>query len=117
MKLKIVQIVDRGKPFYERLHISVLAQSNLNFYAVFDTVRVEQNSIVSTPRMTYWFPTVLVNPGDAVFLFTGPGKNSTERRRDGGTNHYFYWAQPKTIWDNPSSCAVLLEIVDWETSP
>ena len=115
MVLKIVGIVDRGVTGAERLHISVLADANLNYYAIFDTEYIGDD-IAPIPKRAYWFGDYSVRAGDHVILYTKPGEQSTRKRADGGTNHFFYWGLPKTIWGNRTSCAVLLEISNWQTS-
>lgn len=116
MRLKIVSIIDRGVPNQERLHLSVLAAANLNFYAVFDTTKIDNNTVVAIPRRAYWFTEHVVSPGDHVILYTKAGTESVSRRTDGYSNHFFYWGLRNTIWGDPKSCAVLVEISNWETS-
>ncbi len=117
MKLKIITIVDRGVPSRERLHVSVLADANLNFYAVFDTQYTDDTGeIVAIPKRAYWFTDYPVKAGDHVILYTKPGKDSVGERTDGHKNHFFHWGLRAPIWGSPEACAVLLEIADWETS-
>jgi hypothetical protein len=115
--LKIVGIIDRGIPGKERLHLSAVANVNLNYYAVFDTVYMGPDAIETIPLRAYWFANYEVRAGDHVILYTRPGEQSTKLRNDGFTNHFFYWGLERPIWKAPSSCAVLLEISNWETSP
>jgi hypothetical protein len=117
MKLKIIQIIDRGVPQKERLHMSVLADANLTNYAVIDTARVESTKIAAGSRRVYWFFDKKVRAGDSVILFSGPGTNISQPRADGANNHFYYWGFKETIWGDPLSCAVLLELNSWETSP
>ncbi len=117
MRLKIIQIMDRGVPGKECLHIAVQLPVDLHFYAVFDTARIGGGLISQFPAHTYWFQQQAVQPGDNVILYTGPGPHSFNKRADGGTNYFFYWGLDSTIWHEPSSCAVVLEVNKWETSP
>ena len=116
MRLKIIRIVERGVPGRERLHLSVLANTNLTSYAVFDTSYIGQD-IVVIPKRAYWFTDYLVKAGDHVIVYTCDGTNSTGKRKDGFTNHFFYWGLNQPLWGKSGACAVLLEISDWETSP
>lgn len=115
MNLRIVTVADRGVANRERLHLSVLAGANLSFYAVFESVR-QGNGITIGARRGYWFPAFVLKPGDNVVLYTGLGADITRPRKDGGTDYFFYWGMPETLWADPLSCAVLLEIANWETS-
>jgi|ERR1700693_2181989 len=116
MKVKIVRLVDRGVANKERVHLSVLADTNLTYYAVFDTERTAGGGIVATPKHVHWFTDTPVKAGDQVILYTGPGTKAVSPRSDGLTNHFFHWGQKNTLWNKPSDCVVLLEISTWETS-
>jgi hypothetical protein len=115
MKLKISGIFARGVPYQERLQITVLANTSLNYYVVFDTVYIG-NTVSAAPKHVLWFNEYWVKAGDIVVLYTSPGKFSAEKRPDGGTNHFLYWGHQNTLWNHPDGCAVLLEINTWETS-
>jgi hypothetical protein len=56
-----------------------------------------------------------VKPGDWIILYTGAGSYSAEKRPDGGTNHFFHWGLPHTLWASPISCAILCEMSNWAT--
>ena len=100
----------------ERLHLQVLAETNLNFYVVFNTVYVNPNGISTNPKNVYWFPQTIVKPGDQVVLYSGFGQNKVEPATDKTKNYFFYWGQPNTLWTNRGDCAVLLELNNWQTS-
>lgn len=117
MRLKIIEIASRGVPGEECLHLAVQAAVDLNFYAVFDTARIGGGLISRFSAHTYWFQPQAVMPGDTVTLYTGPGANSFAKLPGGATAYSFYWGLSSTIWNDPSSCAVLLEVNQWQTSP
>jgi hypothetical protein len=117
MKLQIVSIADKGVANKERLHLNVIAEANLYFYVVFATIYNNPQSISSSPKQTYWFPSTLVKPGEQVMLYSGFGQNRSEPAQGGKTNHFFYWGQKETLWGNYGDCAVLLELNSWQTSP
>ena len=104
-------------PGKECLHLAVQTPVDLNFYVVLDTARIGGGLISQAPRHTYWFQRQPVSPGDRVILYTGPGGNSFARGEDGGTIYSFYWGLDATLWNDPSSCAALLEVNRWQTSP
>lgn len=110
-------IADRGQPNRERLHISVLAEANLIYYVVFDTVSAPGGLIIANPKRAYWFTDHPVRAGDNVLLYTGHGANTVNVRPDGGTNHFFYWGSSQVLWGHPSARVVLLELSSWETFP
>jgi hypothetical protein len=115
-RLTIIEIYDRGVANKERLHMSVSVESNLAFYAVLASAYgPNRQTVLAGSRLAYWFNPYIVKPGDWVILYTGPGPYTTAKRTDGGTNHFFYWGLPETVWHNPESCAVLLELNTWMT--
>lgn len=115
MRLKIVRIADRGVPNAERLHISVLADSNACFYAVFGTFAISPTVVRALPAFAYWFTNAPLRAGDNVILYSCPGVPSNRQRPDGNTDHFFFCGLPQTIWGDPNSRAVLIEINAWET--
>lgn len=116
MNVKIVRTIDRGVASKERIHLSVLADTNLSFYAVFDTELLATGRVVAIPKHAYWFSDTPVKAGDHVILYTGPGKESVSKRNDGSTNYFFHWGMKNTLWSRATDCAVLLQIDEWETS-
>jgi hypothetical protein len=115
MRIKLVGITDRGIPSRERLHLSVFAPSNLINYVVFGTRKVSANTVKTPPDFAYWFADMPVYPGDQIVLYTGTGQNNVERRTDGSWNRFVFWGLASPIWAAPESCAVLLEINEWDT--
>ena len=117
MRVRIVNITDRGVAYQERLHLSVWAPSNLVNYAVFVSRKIAPTTIKTPPDYAYWFMNTPVYPGDQIVLYTGTGQNTSEQRQDGRWNRFFYWGLSHTVWHDPQSCAVLLEINEWDTKP
>lgn len=116
MRLQIVAIGNRGSANQERVHLRVLADTNLSYYVVLDTTYVTPTAISNLLRHAYWFPSHQVKAGDNVVLYTGVGVNMSLTNPLGGTNHFFYWGLRETVWNNTGDCAVLMELSTWETS-
>ena len=117
MKLQIVRIAERGLPNKERLHLSVLQETNLSYYVVLLSRYINQNAVANGNLAAFWFPNQHVKPGDQIVLCSGSGTYTARSGPDGSTVHFFYWGQSKTVWNNPSDCAVVIEAGDWITSP
>ena len=117
MKLQIVRIAERGLANKERLHLSVLQETNLSYYAVLLSRYVTPASIANGSLAGFWFPNQLVRAGDQVILFSGPGTQTAQRQANGTTIHFFYWGLPNTVWNHSSNCAVVIEVANWVTSP
>lgn len=118
MRLSIAGILDRGVSNKERVALTVAVESNLAYYAVILSSYLPGRQQIHSERLSvYWFSPAIVKPGDFVILYTGPGRNAPESRPDGGTNHFYHWGLPNTVFNNSESCAILLEISTWITSP
>lgn len=115
MNLQLIGISDRGVANKERLEISVLVDTNLYYYVVFDTRYSTPLAVNNIPELAFWFTSFPVKAGDRVVLFTGQGQQISIPVL-GQTIHYFFWGQPTTLWNNTGDCAVLLEISSWQTS-
>ena len=117
MRLRIVSIADRGIAQNERLHLSVLADTNLVNYVVLDTIKISSTAISTSPKHVFWLPSYPVKPGDNVVIYTRAGVQNNLRRRDGGADHFFFWGLDRAVWGDSNACAVVLELNDWATSP
>ena len=117
MKLQILTIADRGIANQERLHIVALADTDLSFYAALLSVQLQTDRVAAGLRTAYWFGPRPVKAGDHIVLYSGPGRDRSEGRPDGRTNHFYHWGFTNTGWGNAAACAVLLEVADWQTSP
>lgn len=116
MRVRLVQIADRGIANQERVHLSVLQDATLAFYVVLATYFSPPDRVMPGTVAAYWFPTQLVKPGDQVVLFTGAGTPQSRREPNGTTTHFYYWGMSKTLFNHPNARAVLVEAENWSTS-
>jgi hypothetical protein len=117
MRLSIAGIFDRGVPNKERIGLTVAVEANLSFYGLLLTSYAPGGQTISAGSISaYWFPPGIVKPGDFVIIYTGAGTNTTEQRQGGGTNYFFHWGLPRTVFEKSEVCAVLFELASWATS-
>jgi len=116
MKIEIVKIIDRGLANKERLWLKVVANTNLQYYIVFDTTYTSPNSISNLQRHAYWFKSKEVKAGDYVVLYTKQGTPSEVVGENGTKTHFLFWGLDRTIWNDTGDCAVLFEVNSWQTS-
>jgi hypothetical protein len=116
MRITGLTIADRGIPNRERVYFSLLVPGNLVNYGVFQTVKVNAGQVRALPSLAFWFTDRIAQAGDGVILYTCPGSDLKHLRPDGKANHFFYWGQKKTIFNNADACAVVFQIEDWTTS-
>jgi hypothetical protein len=119
MRLSIAGIFDRGIANKERIALSVGVEAQLSFYVILlSRYNIGRQTIMSGNLASYWFPPSVVKPGDFVILYTGAGANAREPRAgSASTNHFLHWGQRNTIFNDSETCAVLLELTTWSTSP
>ena len=117
MKLQIIRVVDRGKQNQERLHLSVLQETDLSYYAVLLSRYITPTSIANGNLAAFWFSAQPVRPGDQIILFSGPGSPTSRVQTNGNTAYFYYWGLKNTVWNYPANCAVVIEVADWATSP
>jgi len=117
MKLQVVQILDRGLPNKERLYLHALQDTILSNYIVLSSRHVgfPSTGVMNGGMAAFWFPTKPVQAGDQIVLQTGSG-NPTTQNQLGTSIHYFFWNLPATIWNDPASCAVVIETTEWASS-
>ena len=116
MNVTSVQILNRGIANKECLYFKVLTAFNLAYLVAFETSYISQQAVVNAGRRSYWFPSKIVKPGDHVFLYTSPGANGETLHTDGTTILSFYWGFTETIWNQPTSCALVFEITSWQAT-
>ena len=118
MRLRIVTVADPGVPNQERLHLSVLVDAQLEYYVVLRSFTVPGQAFALVSAGTapaFWFPSRPVKAGDNVVLYTGSGMMTSNVRPDGGTDHFFYWGMPQTLFHDPNACVVLTELNWWQS--
>jgi|HubBroStandDraft_4_1064222.scaffolds.fasta_scaffold317462_2 hypothetical protein len=109
--LQFLGIFERGVPYKERIHFQASTPLNLAYYAVLHSTAQGQG-VASGGHPCFWFPTLQLMGGEIVVLFTGPNMNPTNVSPSGRT---FFWGHPKTIFNSPSDCVVVMQLVTWQT--
>jgi hypothetical protein len=116
MKLEIVQILDRGKPADERLHLRALTDCDLKYFLVFATKYSNPTAVLTNPKFVHWFKTKPIKAGDTVVLYTKNGVASETLNPSGVTSHFLFWGLNSPIWIAPEDCAIVMEINTWATT-
>lgn len=109
-------ILERGIPNKERVHLKFAMRTFLSYYTVFLNHVAANNMVASGHLSAYWFPSIEIQPGDEVLLYSCGGTPSSAPGPDGGTVYKFYWGFPQTLWHEPRNVVVLAELTGWETS-
>lgn len=113
--LRLVRILDRGHANKERIHLEAVRDCDTSYFVVLQADQLSENTITAGSLIAYWFEPVAVRAGDYVILYTKTGTYSKNTRNDGHENHFFYWGQKSTMFNNPSKRIVLMELNTWVT--
>ena len=76
-ELSIVGVFDRGVPNQERIVIRVNEPVNLGQYGIMIGIRAWSGFGIPIRDNFLWFGDGIVNRGDWIFIYTGPGKAQT----------------------------------------
>jgi hypothetical protein len=117
MKVVLLGIFDRGVLANERVHLRALSDIDLNYYAVFDTQRVDADRIFLNQKTCYWFGAKQIKARDNIVLYTRTGVPNIETRNDGSIYHFFFRGLNQPLYSNPNDCTAIIEINSWISSP
>lgn len=109
MKVGIKYIKDFGNPEKERVVFKIDTATNLGFYVVAQSIKVQDNAISSNIKNTYWFPDQELKVGDLVVLYTKKGEKKSVLNKDGSMTYFFYWGLEEPLSSINKSCVVLFE--------
>lgn len=114
MKMRLRSYGDEGNLSEERIGFQVLRDCNLKFFVVYHT-NITDGGFYNRPSDVFWFYPKDVKAGDEVVLYTKEGTDSSEKKADGHTIHFFYWGLNSPIIVK-GDCIVLSEVEDWSVT-
>lgn len=110
-ELIVSGVYDRGTPNQERVVLYANQTVNLGQYGLMVGVRAAGNSAFPVRDNLLWFGDGLVNKGDWIFVYTGPGEPrattlpNTEERL-----YSIHWGRDKTIFHHPDLVPILFRV-------
>ncbi|WP_087138724.1 hypothetical protein [Brevundimonas diminuta] len=116
MNLKILSIYEKGNSSKEYVLLEVIADCNLDYYAIADTTYTGEGKISNRLRHFYWFASKAVNKGERLVLRTGKGKNDTYKTDAGKTVHRFFWGLGSPVWNDDGDAALLIQMKTWKAT-
>lgn len=110
-ELTVVGTFDRGVPNQERIVLRVNEILDLGQYGVMIGVRASAGSAIPVHDNLFWFGDGIVNPGDWLFIYTGPGtpKFSTLPK---STDRMFtvHWGRATTLFESQELVPILFRV-------
>jgi len=111
LELRVSGVYDRGIPNQERVVLYANQTVNLGQYGLMVGVRAAGNSAFPVRDNLLWFGDGVVNKGDWIFIYTGPGvpraitlPNTEERL------YSIHWGRDKTIFQHPDVVPILFRV-------
>jgi hypothetical protein len=114
MIFNISGISDPGNLAKERLVLKVVADGDLNDYAVFRAFSHEKTVLSGNIPNAFWFSPVKLEVGDLVVLYTKGGTDSEKRLPSGRMTYFFYWGLDEPIWESSEYSAVVVQTESWK---
>ena len=108
-ELSIVGVFDRGAANNERIVIRANNQTDMGQFGLVLGIRTENNAAAPINDCFFWFGNGFVQPGDLIFVYTGPGSPVTSSLPDGRTKTYsMHWGRETTVLQNLEVVPMLL---------
>lgn len=115
MSLNLIAVENAKTPDEEFVILKVTARVNLKNYAIVDRTFVIGEKVSNEFRHVFFFPDLIVEKDDAIFLCTGIGKYD-KAIDNNSTIHLFYWQSDKCVWnDNGNDRASLIRFTPIKT--
>jgi hypothetical protein len=114
MALKLTQLAKGDANKDEHVVLDVIADCDLNYFAVADTTYFNDGKISSKLRHFHWFAPKKVSEGDKIALYT---KKGVDREQMVGNVrwHVIFWGLDSKVWNNDTDAAVVLSLKTWST--
>ncbi|WKZ33090.1 MAG: hypothetical protein QY316_01390 [Thermodesulfobacteriota bacterium] len=100
-EIKTVDVYDRGIANQERIVLYINENLNLGQYGIMLGIRAGNGSAFPIRDNLFWFGDGIVNKGDWIYIYTGPGQPTVTPLPN--TNEKLYsvhWGRKETILNN-----------------
>ena len=107
----IAGVNERGKPNQEYIAIQVNQVLNIGQYGMMVGHQpMGQTQAAPIRDHLFWFGDVVLNAGDWIFLYTGPGNTTVSNLPDGKKLYSAYWNKPTTIFAAAETVPILFKV-------
>lgn len=109
-ELKIVGVFDRAVPNKERVVITIEDTVNMGRYGLMLGVRAGNGTAVPIHDNMLWFGDGVVNKGDWLFVYTGPGNPVSSASLGSSKIYSVYWQKTQTVLASPDIVPILFRV-------
>lgn len=97
--IKIKFVNNKGDLAKEYVLLTVEADCNLGDYLLTDSTYGSNEAPSNKLRHVFFFPSVLVQKGERVVLWTRNGKYVVSKTATNIPQHNFFWSLQETVWN------------------
>jgi len=114
--LKMVEVLDHGRPNHERVAIYVQHPCDLSEYCMFLTMAGAESPVAPVRDHMLWFGYGLVNEGDWIFVYTASGSTTITTNAPSKDGSFpsriisIHWGKDHTIFQNRAVNPLLVKI-------
>ena len=110
-ELTITDIYDRSIPNKERIAIIANETINIGQYGIMLGLRNEGESAFPIRDNLFWFGDAVINKGDIIYIYTGPGDPKITELPNNQENLYtVHWGKDKTIFQSNDLVPILFKV-------
>jgi len=115
--LNLWGVQDAGTPNKELIAIMVTEQCDLANYCVLIGHQNMDGTATPIQDHMFWFGNGIVNAGDWLFIYTGPGKSTVQKIDEVNNIISVHWNKDKTIFQNRSLIPILSKLSEVSFPP
>lgn len=117
-ELSLFGVYDPGVPNVERVVVRANAQVNMGQYALIVGMRAHGQDVFPFRDNFFWFGTGMVQPGDWIFVFTGPGEARVTQVPNSQEKIYsVHWGRPKIMFNHYDIIPSLIRLDAFQLAP
>ncbi|MBI2996948.1 MAG: hypothetical protein HYY46_00605 [Deltaproteobacteria bacterium] len=110
-ELSIIGVYDRGVPNQERVVLYANQTLDVGQYGLMVGIRAAQNSAFPIRDNLLWFGDGILNDGDWIFIYTGPGKAKVTTIPNTNARLFsVHWGREQTILGDPDIVPILFRV-------
>ena len=111
VELSIFGVFDRGVPNKERIAVIANETINLGQYGIMIGLRAQGDSAFPIRDNLLWFGDGVINKGDILYIYTGPGEPKTTYLPNNQEILYtIHWGRNTTILHNQDFVPILFRV-------
>ena len=110
-ELTMLDVIDRNVPNKERIVLIANETIDLGQYGIMIGLKAQGNSAIPIKDNMLWFGNGVINKGDFLFIYTGPGETRETPLPNILEKLYtIHWGRDRTIFYSPEFVPILFRV-------